>query len=108
MRKKSISSGSRRRRTVDVQLGVADNLLDLALLLEVLKSLTGEGAVDLKTVDKGGDGNETVGLDVLVETLSDGLLEDNGVLGLVLDLALGPLLACGSHLDCLIWLFDDG
>lgn len=85
MRKKSISSGSRRRRTVDVQLGVADNLLDLALLLEVLKSLTGEGAVDLKTVDKGGDGNETVGLDVLVETLSDGLLEDNGVLGLVLD-----------------------
>lgn len=85
MRKKSISSGSRRRRTVDVQLGVTDNLLDLALLLEVLKSLTGEGAVDLKTVDKGGDGNETVGLDVLVETLSDGLLEDNGVLGLVLD-----------------------
>lgn len=85
MRKKSISSGSRRRRTVDVQLGVADNLLDLALLLEVLKGLTGEGAVDLKTVDKGGDGNETVGLDVLVETLSDGLLEDNGVLGLVLD-----------------------
>lgn len=64
---------------------MADNLLDLALLLEVLKSLTGEGAVDLKTVDKGGDGNETVGLDVLVETLSDGLLEDNGVLGLVLD-----------------------
>lgn len=64
---------------------MADNLLDLALLLEVLKSLTGEGAVDLKTVDKGGDGDETVGLDVLVETLSDLLLEDNGVLGLVLD-----------------------
>ena len=64
---------------------MADNLLDLALLLKVLKSLTGEGAVDLKTIDKGGDGDETVGLDVLVETLSDLLLEDNGVLGLVLD-----------------------
>lgn len=73
------------QHTVDVHLGVADNLLDLALLLEVSKSLAGQAAVDLQTVDEGGDGDETVGLDILVKSLGSLLLEDNGVLGLVLD-----------------------
>lgn len=72
-------------RTVDVHLGVANNLLDLALGLEISKALTGEAAVDLVTVNKGGDGDQTVGLDILVELLGGGLLEDDGVLGLVLD-----------------------
>ena len=73
------------RRTVDVHLGVADNLLDLALLLEVSKSLAGQAAVDLQTVDEGGDGDQAVGLDILVETLGSLLLKDDGVLGLVLN-----------------------
>ena len=64
---------------------MANDLLDLSSLLEVGESLAGETAVDLKTVDKGGDGNQTVGLNILVEFLSGGLVEDDGVRGLVLD-----------------------
>lgn len=70
---------------------MADNLLDLTLLLEILKGLAGKAAVDLQTVDKGGDGDQTVGLDILVETVGGGLLEDDGVLGLVLDCFPIPL-----------------
>lgn len=64
---------------------MADNLLDLALLLEVSKSLAGQAAVDLQTVDKGGNGDEAVGLDFLLESLGGLLLKDDGVLGLVLN-----------------------
>jgi hypothetical protein len=64
---------------------VADNLLDLAVGLEVSESLAGKAAVDLETVDKGGDGDQTVGLNILLELLGGGLVENDGVLGLVLD-----------------------
>lgn len=64
---------------------MANDLLDLSLLLEVGESLAGKAAVDLETVDEGGDGDQTVGLNILVELLSSGLVEDDGVLGLVLD-----------------------
>lgn len=71
--------------TVDVQLGVANNLLDLTLLLEVVQSLARKAAVDLQTVDQRGHGDQAVGLDILVELLGGGLVEDDGVLSLVLD-----------------------
>ena len=75
---------------------MADNLLDLTLLFEVGEGLAGQAAVDLQTVDEGSDGDEAVGLDVLLELLGGVFIEDDGVLGLVLDLALGPLLLlCG-------------
>jgi hypothetical protein len=64
---------------------VADNLLDLAVILKLLESLAGQAAVDLETVDKGGNGDQTEVLDVLLETLGGLLLEDDGVVGLVLD-----------------------
>jgi len=64
---------------------VADNLLDLALSLHILKDLASNGAVDLHAVDKGGDSDETVGVDFLVETVGLLLIENDGVLGLVLD-----------------------
>lgn len=64
---------------------MANDLLDLTTLLEVSKALTGKAAVDLVTVDEGGDGDQTVGLDILVELLGGGLVEDDGVLGLVLN-----------------------
>lgn len=64
---------------------VADNLLDLAVLLQLGKSLAGQAAVDLETVDKGGNGDQAEVLDVLLETLRGLLLEDDGVVGLVLD-----------------------
>lgn len=64
---------------------MAEDLLDLTLLLEISKSLAGQATVDLQTVDKGGDSDETVGLDILVELLGGRLLKDDGVLGLVLN-----------------------
>lgn len=64
---------------------VADNLLDLAVLLQLGESLAGQAAVDLETVDEGGNGDQAEVLDVLLETLRDRLLEDDGVVGLVLD-----------------------
>lgn len=76
---------ARRSHTVDLHLAVRDDGLDLSPLLEVLEALAGQRAVDLESVDKGGDGDETVGLDVLVQLVGSGLVEDDGVLRLVLD-----------------------
>lgn len=67
-----------------------NNGLDETPLLEILDALPGERAVDLHAVDKSGDGDETVRLNILGELLGGGLVENDGVLGLVLDLALGP------------------
>jgi hypothetical protein len=72
-------------RTVDVQLGVTNNLLDLAVCLEISQCFPCERAVDLQAVDEGGDGDEAVGLDILLELVVGLLVENNGVLGLVLD-----------------------
>lgn len=66
---------------------MANNLLDLALLLQIGEALPCQGAVDLKSVDQDGNGHEAVGLDILVELLRGRLVQDDGVLGLVLDCA---------------------
>lgn len=66
---------------------MADNLLDGTLGLEVVQGLACERAVDLQAVDEDSDGDQTVGLDVLVETLLELLVHDNGMDGLVLDCA---------------------
>lgn len=62
-----------------------NDLLDLSLLLQVLEAPPGEGAVDLESVDEGGNRHEAVGLDILIELVGSGLVKDDGVLGLVLD-----------------------
>jgi hypothetical protein len=72
------------RRTVDVAGVVANNLLDGTLGLEVGEGAAGERAVDLQAIDEDGDGDEAVGLDLLVEALLEGLVKDDGVDGLVL------------------------
>jgi len=64
---------------------VADDLLDLALGLHVLENLASYRAVDLHAVDKCGNGDETVCVDFLVETVGLLLVKSDGVLGLVLD-----------------------
>jgi hypothetical protein len=74
-------------RTVDVQLRVTDNLLDLAVGLEVVEGFPGERTVDLETIDEGGNGDQAVGLNILLEAVVLLLVEDNSVLGLVLDCA---------------------
>lgn len=73
------------RRTVDLHLAVCHDRLDLALLLQVLQASACQRAVDLESVNQGGDSDQTVGLDVLVQLLGGVLVEDDGVLGLVLD-----------------------
>ena len=64
---------------------MTNDLLDLAVSLKVVESLAGKAAVDLETIDKGGDSDQTVGLDILLELVVGGLVENDGVLGLVLD-----------------------
>ena len=72
------------------------NLLDLTLLLEMADGDTGERAVNLQALDEDGLGDEAEGRDFLQDAVVQGLVERNGMLGLVLDLALGPLLLlCG-------------
>jgi len=77
-----------RGHTVDLHLAVCNDRLDLALLLEVLEAPASQGAVDLHAVDKSGDGDETVRLNILVKLLRDGLVEHDSMLGLVLDYLL--------------------
>jgi hypothetical protein len=82
--------GLLKTRTVDLHLAVGDDGPDHALLLEVANASSRQGAVDLHSVDEGGDRDEAVRLDILVELVRGGLVEQDGVLRLILDLALGP------------------
>jgi hypothetical protein len=75
---------------------VVRDALELAVLLEVTDGDAGEGAADLESLDEDGLRHELECRDLLHDTVERRLVEDNGVLGLVLDLALGPLLLlCG-------------
>ena len=75
---------------------MVDDPLDLSLLLQVPDGYPCKGAVDLQPFDEDGLADEAEGGDFLQDTVVGSLVEDNSVLGLVLDLALGPLLLlCG-------------
>jgi hypothetical protein len=78
-------TGSLVLHTVDAQLGVSDNLLDLAICLEISERFPCKRTVNLQTIDEGGNGDEAVGLDILLELVVGLLVEHDGVLGLVLD-----------------------
>ena len=70
--------------------------LDLTLLLQVPDSYPRQAPVDLQPLDEDALADEAEGRDLLEDTVVGRLVEDNGVLRLVLDLALGPLLLlCG-------------
>ncbi len=64
---------------------MGDDLADDSLLLEILKASASDGAVDLHSVDENRDGDQAVGLYILVELVGGGLVEEDGVLGLVLN-----------------------
>jgi hypothetical protein len=64
---------------------VTNNLLDLAICLEISERFPCKRTVDLQTIDEGGNGDEAVGLDILLELVVGLLVEHDGVLGLVLD-----------------------
>lgn len=72
-------------RTVDAQPRVSNDLLNHTLILKIRKRFPGQRSVDFETVDESGDGDEAVGLDFLVELIGRLLVEDDGVVGLVLD-----------------------
>ena len=72
------------------------NPLDLAILLQMPDSNPCQRAVDFQTLDEDGLGDEAEGGDLLDDTVVQWLVKSDGVLGLVLDLSLGPLLLlCG-------------
>lgn len=71
--------------TVNAQLAMSHNLFNLPLLLQIIQRFAREGPIDLEAIDEGGDGDETVGLHVLVEFVRGGLVEDDGVVGFVFD-----------------------
>ena len=75
---------------------MVNNSLDETLPLQVLDSNTGKTTVDLESFDEDGLGDVSEGGDFLEDTVVGGLVKGDGVLGLVLDLSLGPLLLlCG-------------
>lgn len=71
--------------TVDAQLAMPHHLLDLSLLLQIIQRFPCKAAIDLQSVHERGDCDEAVGLNVLVEFVGGGFVEDDGVVGLVLD-----------------------
>ena len=73
------------RPGVDIAAVVCHDLSDHALLLQVVKCCSGERAVDFEAIDKHGDGDEAVGLHVFLQLFGGVLIEDYGVVGLVLD-----------------------
>ena len=79
-------------RTVDELAAVVNDALDLTLLLQVPDRYPRQGAVDLQPLDEDGLADEAEGGDLLHDAVEQRLIGRNGVLGLVLDLALGPLL----------------
>ena len=68
------------------------NALDHSLGLQFGQSLAGSATVDLKTVHKNGDGDELVSGDFLHHLVHGGLVDGDGVVGLLLNLSLRPLL----------------
>ena len=70
--------------------------LNLTVPLQVGNSDTSQRAVDLETLDEDALGDELEGGDLLHDAVEESFVEGDGVLGLVLDLALGPLLLLGG------------
>lgn len=66
--------------------------LDLPLLLQMSDSNPCQAPVYLQSLDEDALADEAEGGNFLHDTVVGGLVKDDGVLSLVLDLSLGPLL----------------
>ena len=73
-----------------------DDPLNRALFLQVSDRRTGQAPVDFEPLNEDALADETEGGHFLHDTVECGLVKDDGVLGLVFDFALGPLLLLGS------------
>ena len=83
-------------RTVNELSMMVDDSLDCTLLLEVSDRNPSEATIDLESFDEDTLRNESEGWRFLEDTIVGGLIESDGVLRLVFNLALGPLLLLGS------------
>ena len=71
---------------------VTRNRLDQTLRFKLTDGNTSQGTIQLETVNQDRLRNELVGRNFLEQTFVSGLVEDNQVVGLVLDLLSRPLL----------------
>ncbi len=83
-------------RTVDELSMMVDDSLDRTLLLEVSDRNPSEATIDLESFDEDTLRNESEGWCFLEDTIISGLIKSDGVLRLVFNLALGPLLLLGG------------
>ena len=84
------------KRTVDELSMMVDDSLNRTLLLEVPNRNPSQATVDLESFDEDALGNESEGGSFLEDTIIGRLIKGNGVLRLVFNLALGPLLLLGG------------
>ena len=80
------------RRTVDQLSMMMDNAFNCTLLLKMPDCNPSKTTVDLEPLDKDALGDESEGWRLLEDTIVGGLVKSDGVLCLVLDLSLRPLL----------------
>jgi len=84
------------RLTVDQLAAVVDNPLDLSLFLQMTDGNASEAPVNFESLDKDTLADETESGNFLEDPVICRLVKDNGVLRLVLNLSLRPLLLlCG-------------
>ena len=72
------------------------NLLDLSFIGQVSNGNTGKRTIDFETFDENGLRDEPECGDFFENAIIGRLVENDGVLGLVFDLALGPFLLFGG------------
>ena len=63
-----------------------NDLLNDTPLLQILQRRASQRTIDLESVDQDCDCDKTIGLHILLEFLVGGLVENDDVVGLVLDL----------------------
>lgn len=75
---------------------MVDDPLDQSLLLQMPDGDACKTAVDFESLNEDALADELEGRDFLHDTVEHGLVEGNGVLSLILDFSLGPLLFLGG------------
>jgi len=82
---------------------VVDDLLDLPLLCEVADDKAGKGSINFQPFDQNRGRDEAIGGYVLECPIVCGFIEDDSMLGLILNLAFRPLLFLGGFAAAGCW-----
>lgn len=86
----------RKKRTVNELARVVHDALDQALLLQMSDGNACQASIDLQTLNENALADEAPCRSFLHDTVEGSLVTDDGVLCLVLDLSLRPLLLLSS------------